>query len=81
VLIEYNGWTNNKYSNFSKNKGPLLKLRLQAIRELDYHKRSIEWHNSKRTFDRTMYVKEVSYCSIGLYRLYKNQIYKLCNKI
>ena len=80
VLIEYNGWSNKKYSNFSKSKGPLLKLRMQSIRELNHFKHSSGIILKEHSDDRTIYVKEVSYCSTGLYRLYKNQIYKLCNK-
>jgi hypothetical protein len=78
VFIGYNGWSHNKYSNFSKNKGPLLKLRLQSIREFAYHKNSNTL--KKYNYNNAMYVKEASYCSTGLYRLYKKQIYKLCNK-
>ena len=80
VFIEYNGWSNKKYSSFSKSKGPLLKLRMQSIRELNDFKRSNSIIVKKYSNDNTMYVKGASYCSTGLYRLYKNQIYKLCNK-
>ena len=79
VLIGYNGWSNNKYSNFSKNKGPLLKLQMQSLKVLDYSK-DFSDTLKKYTHYNIMYVKEASYCSTGLYRLYKNQIYKLCNK-
>jgi len=85
VFIGYNGWSNNKYSSFSKNKGPLLKLEMQPIRALNYSKDFSDTlkkyaHKNIMYIKNSMYVKGASYCSTGLYRLYKNQIYKLCNK-
>ena len=80
VFVNYNGWSNNIYKDFSKNKGPLVKLTLFSVEEFSYYEPFNQHIPKKYITDKSVFLTQASYYSAGIYRLYKNQIYKLCNK-
>ena len=73
--------TNNSYNytklSSSKSKGILINLRILPFYDKywDYKR-----YNNSYQWDKSFNLKSGSVLSIGVYRLYKNEIYKLCNK-
>lgn len=66
------------YTDISKTKGVLTNIRIIAFEKFIYYRNNYEGINFKT--DKSYLLKNTSILSEGTYRLYKNEIYKLCNK-
>lgn len=66
------------YTDISKTKGVLTNIRIMAFEKIYNYRNNYESISFKT--DKSYLLKNTSILSEGTYRLYKNEIYKLCNK-